>query len=462
MYDMHNTSPNPPAGQGFPQLMPETGTTQSEYNGELKLAEELQGAHFFEWRFDKPEATSSPDFKRLFGIPEIEPLTADAVMSRVHPLDAERVRNGQASVLQKAEPFEDEFRVLLPNGATRWVLARGEPITAASGEIVGLAGTNLDITHRKVKELQLARREAMLREREDMLRTLADAMPQMVWSARPDGYHDYFNAKWYEFTGVATGSTFGEGWNDIFHPEDRERAKTLWKQALTTGQPYEIEYRLKHHAGEYRWTLGRALPFRNADGQIVRWFGTCTDIHDAKIHAEQMVMLGHELKHRIKNIFSVIQGVIGLTARLHPEAQNYASNLREKISALSRAHSLVHMPFNEAEASDRLSLKSLLREILSPYPALEEGRIHISGDDVELRPKAITALALVFHELATNASKYGALANSVGELVINVRKGSDKIDVHWSEVGGPPIAGSPSRTGFGTKLSVLSIERQLN
>jgi len=109
--------------------------------------------------------------------------------------------------------------------------------------------------------------------------TLADALPHMVWSTLPDGSHDYYNARWYEFTGVAEGSTDGDGWNEMFHPDDRERAWTAWRSSLASGRPYEIEYRLRHRSGEYRWTLGRALPMRGPDGRILRWIGTCTDIH---------------------------------------------------------------------------------------------------------------------------------------------------------------------------------------
>jgi PAS domain S-box-containing protein len=133
---------------------------------------------------------------------------------------------------------------------------------------------------------------------------LADAMPQMVWSTLPDGFHDYYNAQWYEFTGVPEGSTDGEGWNDMFHPEDQERAWARWRHSLETGEPYEIEYRLRHRSGAYRWTLGRALPVRNENGEIVRWVGTCTDIDEQKSIAQQNELLSRELSHRIKNIFA--------------------------------------------------------------------------------------------------------------------------------------------------------------
>src|SRR4028118_984117 len=115
--------------------------------------------------------------------------------------------------------------------------------------------------------------EANSRESEHWFRELADTLPQMVWVTQPDGYHEYYNRRWYEFTGVPLGSTDGEGWNGMFHPEDQEKAWAAWRHSLATGDPYEIEYRLKHHSGNYRWILGRALPVRNSQGEIERWFG---------------------------------------------------------------------------------------------------------------------------------------------------------------------------------------------
>ena len=111
-------------------------------------------------------------------------------------------------------------------------------------------------------------------------------MPQMVWSTLPDGNHDYSNARWYAFTGTRPGLTDGDGWNGMFHPDDRERAWARWNHSLATGDPYEIEYRLRRFDGEYRWTLGRAAPLRDDAGRITRWFGTCTDIDDQKRAAE--------------------------------------------------------------------------------------------------------------------------------------------------------------------------------
>lgn len=122
--------------------------------------------------------------------------------------------------------------------------------------------------------------EDALRRSEQEMRLRLNAIPQMVWSTRPDGFHDFFNDRWYEFTGTPLGSTDGEGWSGMFHPDDQPHAWQRWQRSLETGEPYEIEYRLRHHTGLYRWVLGRALPIRNEAGDIVRWMGTCTDIDD--------------------------------------------------------------------------------------------------------------------------------------------------------------------------------------
>jgi PAS domain S-box-containing protein len=117
---------------------------------------------------------------------------------------------------------------------------------------------------------------------------IADTIDQMIWSTRPDGFHDYYNRRWYEYTGVPDGSTDGEAWAGMFHPDDQERTWKVWRHSLATGDPYEIEYRLRHRSGAYRWVLGRARPVRGGDGEIVRWYGTCTDIHDLKLAEEAL------------------------------------------------------------------------------------------------------------------------------------------------------------------------------
>ena len=157
-----------------------------------------------------------------------------------------------------------------------------------------------------------------LRDSEAKFRTIANAMPQMVWSTLPDGFHDYYNQQWYDFTGMTEGSTDGVKWNGMFHPDDQARAWQAWQHSLDAGTTYEIQYRLRHRSGAYRWVLGRALPVRDDAGRIIRWMGTCTDIDDQKMAEdalrlassrkdEFLAMLAHELRNPLAPISSAAQ-----------------------------------------------------------------------------------------------------------------------------------------------------------
>ena len=286
---------------------------------------------------------------------------------------------------------------------------------------------------------------------------LADTMPQMVWSTLPDGFHDYYNARWYEFTGMPPGSTDGEAWNGMFHPDDQERAWALWRRSLETGEPYEVEYRLRHHSGEYRWTLGRALPLRDENGAIVRWYGTCTDIDAAKRLEDERTLVANELSHRIKNIFAVISGLIHLSARSFPEAKGFADSLRDRVGALGRAHDFVSPHSRRSGADTRLF--AMLAELLAPY---QDGtRIVIEGEDAAVDDRSATPLGLVFHELATNAAKYGALSTPDGRVTLTSLRDGDSQILTWTETDGPAVT-TPLRTGFGSNLTRLSIEGQLD
>ena len=310
---------------------------------------------------------------------------------------------------------------------------------------------------------ELVGADAARAESDAKFRVLADSMPQMVWSALPDGFHDYYNARWYEFTGVPAGSTDGEGWNGMFHPEDQARAREAWVHSLETGDLYEIEYRLRRADGVYRWALGRATPIRNDRGEITRWFGTCTDIEDIKRVVDAKDLLSQELSHRIKNIFAVVSALIALSARQFPEAKGFAAAVRTRINALARAHEFVR-PHTEVSRPTvgSMTLHAFLNDLFKPYATLAgDMRVIVSGDDAVFDDQAATSVALLFHELATNAAKYGALSVAGGAVTLATRNEADRFILVWEEQGGPRIEGEPHRTGFGSSLATVSVEAQL-
>ncbi|MFE8595611.1 PAS domain-containing sensor histidine kinase [Archangium violaceum] len=128
--------------------------------------------------------------------------------------------------------------------------------------------------------------EQRLDTEREQFRLLAEALPQIVWTSRPDGVQDYLNRRWYEYTGLDPEESRGNGWKQAFHSEDMAEAEKRWRHSLLTGEPFEIEYRCRRLDGVWRWFLGRAIPMHDAQGRIVRWFGTCTDIDDQKRTAD--------------------------------------------------------------------------------------------------------------------------------------------------------------------------------
>jgi PAS domain S-box-containing protein len=199
-----------------------------------------------------------------------------------HPDDRARDALALASLMAGEQGvYSVQKRYLRRDGELLWLSLSVRPVLDGRGRPAYALAVVQDIA-------DLKRTERQLREHEARFRTIADAMPQMVWTTRPDGFNDYFNQQWYEFTGVAPGTTDGEAWSVVLHPDDRARAWAQWRHSLATGADYEIRYRLRHRSGEYRWVLGRALPVRDDAGRILRWMGTCTDIHAQKLAEDEL------------------------------------------------------------------------------------------------------------------------------------------------------------------------------
>lgn len=290
----------------------------------------------------------------------------------------------------------------------------------------------------------------------------ADALPMMIWSAGADGRCDYVNSRWHDFTGLKPGSDHALPCEPVLHPDDRERTDRAWAHSVATGEPFEAEYRLRRADGHYRWILARATRRGAGDGGEERWFGTCTDIHDHKVSLDERQLLDQELAHRIKNIFAVISGLIGLSARTAGEMQPFAESLRDRVLALGRAHDFVrpHNRMPPRTCGEDEGLHGLLREIFAPYEDQPGGRVTISGPNVSVDDRSATPLALGFHEIVTNAAKYGALSSANGHVALLVEQGDHDACVTWRERGGPPIRVKPV-AGFGSRLLDLTIRRQL-
>lgn len=325
-------------------------------------------------------------------------------------------------------------------------------IQSGDGRTMGAVGILRDITERR-------RQEVSLRESEAQVRALADAVPQLVWASTPDGHTDYYNRRWYDYVGAEHGEFLERDWPMLLHPDDRSRVQERWEDALRTGEAYDDEYRVRRHDGVYRWFLDRALPVRGQDGRILRWFGTCTDVDEQKQTEDARQLLIRELNHRVKNLFAVASGIVSVSARRAGSVRDMAEMIRGRLGALARAHDAIHAANGGSREST--TLQDVIRTILAPHSGDAGGPIAVEGPSVAIGPNAAAGLALVLHELATNAVKYGALSAHRGQVRLAWSLDETQLLLEWQESGGPAVDAPPASEGFGTQIARMTVAGQL-
>ncbi len=227
---------------------------------------------------------------------------------RIHPEEQVQCLLSYQQAVKASQPFTQEYRLQRADGAYRWMLETGVPRLSPEGNLLGFIGSAIDITPLKQAEaerMKLLQLEQTARSQaeasEQYYRFLSEAIPQMVWTALPDGTLDYLSERWSEYTGLSVAELLGWGWEPIVHPDDLSECRDHWIACVENGQPYEIEARMRRGCdGAYRWHLGLAVPMRDHQGDVVKWFGTNTDIHERKqAQQERMELLQREKAARI-------------------------------------------------------------------------------------------------------------------------------------------------------------------
>jgi PAS domain S-box-containing protein len=202
-------------------------------------------------------------------------------------------------------------------------------------------------------------------------------------------------------------------------------------------------------------------PIRNSRGKIVGASKIARDITELKKAREQQRLLLREMSHRVRNLFALSGSIVGLSARLAKSPRELAETTRARLSALARAHALTFSDGFGDAARQPTTLQSLVRTIVAPFDESEHPRIAVSGIDAVVSGSAVTSLALLLHEFATNAAKYGALSTDAGSVNVVFAGEGDGILVHWTERGGPPVAAPNGGSGFGDVLSRIAVSDQL-
>jgi two-component sensor histidine kinase len=293
------------------------------------------------------------------------------------------------------------------------------------------------------------------------LRIATDAAGVALWSWDVDTDEIALDARSHRLWGVEDGSdlvTF-EALSARIHPQDMDRVRAAFTAARDIDGAYEIDFRVMHGKSVH-WISARG---RGDDQGIVgkTMFGVFLDVTDRKLAEEARELLANEMSHRVKNLFAIAAALTDIAARSSATPKEMASDLTRRLVALGNAHELVRPTLCDQQKATPLG--DLLAVLLGAYDdrgAIGD-RIRVAVPTVLVGEGSITTLALVVHELATNSIKYGALSSASGTLDVACTADDRDVVIVWTERGGPEVGAPPGQAGFGSRLVIRSIERQL-
>ena len=276
------------------------------------------------------EAVLSDVVCEIHGLPTGTTFSLDDGFSYYAPGSLSLIEEHFQRTAEEGIPYDLDLEILTETGRRVWVRSVGEAVRDKEGVIRKVQGAFQDISRQKAAE-------AELRESERRFRELAESMPLVVWTATDQGMIDYQTEAIIHYTGKPRGELAGEAWLDVLHPDDVEPTVAAWMAAVETGEPYEVEFRIRRHDGAYRWFMTRAYPFRDADGAIVRWYGSSTDIHD-RLQAER------EARELADRMTATLESITDAFYLLDPEWRfSFMNEQAERFLERSREELLGHL-----------------------------------------------------------------------------------------------------------------------
>ena len=377
------------------------------------------------------------------------------MLGYIHPDDQLQVMKSIQEAVWTKGIFALEHRVCRADGTIGWTHSRAVPLFDQQGEITEWFGAANDVT-------ELKRVEAALTEGEGRLRTLMEGIPLLVWRSGNEGQWTWASPQWLDYTGQSQEESHDWGWLQVVHPDDHERTRQAWHEAGKDGL-LNVEFRVRRVADyTWRWHQTRSVPVRGAPepgypgGRVLEWLGTTTDIEDLKhLQGQQSVLLA-ELQHRTRNLLAVVRNVARRSIDPSPGRNQYDARL----AAMGRVQG-----FLARSTAWSVALQELVSAELLAAGDGTSDRVTIEGPSVNLPGDGVQPMALALHELATNAVKYGAIAQPSGHLSVTWRlEGSDstaQLVLEWRESGVAMPNDLPARQGYGTELITRALPYQL-
>jgi formate hydrogenlyase transcriptional activator len=278
-------------------------------------------------------------------------------LTRVHPEDRTLVKEGFETAIREKADFELDYRVVHPGAGIKDIHAVGHAVFGRSGDLAEFIGTVIDVTECK-------RAEEALQKSERNLAAIINTIPTTAWTTRPDGYCDFLNQGWLNYTGMTAEQAQGWGWAEAIHPDDRKKLVEEWQSCLASGTPVDTEARLRRFDRSYRWFLIRANPLRDESGNTLRWYGTCTDIEDRKRREEELRAKELSWRQIVDNIPGLVatMGAMGEVEFLNRQTLDYFGKTNEELKNWA--------------LTDAIHPDDLPHIIEARIKSIEEGRIY--------------------------------------------------------------------------------------
>jgi PAS domain S-box-containing protein len=405
------------------------------------------------WHVAADLVTADERFARCFGLdPDACRLgvpLSDATKG-IHRDDLSRVEEAIKQAVASGGSYAAEYRVG-GEGSWRWVQANGRCDLDETGLPTRFPGVIVDVHDRKLMEEALAEAAEKEQRARALLQTIMEAMPALIYKKDKDGRLEFANNGVQELTGKAISDLEGLKNEEFLNELQAQVISENDRQVLETGMPLEIEELAGYKDGKPRVWLSRKAPFKDQDGSISGLIGTSIEITDRKVIEESRRLLLRELHHRVKNLFAMVSAMVRLTARNATDKDTMAAALSTRIQALPAAHNLITPAVGEEYAGVETDLAELLTVVISPHLDQDRDRLELNGRPIKLHPQLATSLALIAHELTTNAAKYGALSVEGGHLTVSWFQEGERIRICWQEQG-VLTASPPEKLGFGSEL----------
>ncbi|MCW5705090.1 MAG: PAS domain S-box protein [Bradyrhizobium sp.] len=357
-----------------------------------------------------------------------------------HPEHVDRVVAKIRLAFESGTPWEDTFPLRSKDGTYRWFLSRALPFRDASGRITRWYGTNTDITERKEIESALRQSE----ERLNLLASIVHSSDDVIVSKTLDGIITSWNTGAERVFGYTAAEAIGQPITIVI-PEDRRAEEREILSKIRRGERIDHFETIRHRKNGNRIVVSLTVsPIKDSDGVVVGASKIARDITEQKQIQERISMLGREAEHRSKNLLANVLAMINLSRA--DSVEELKRSVQGRIRALANVHSLF-----AASRWIGAELTQIVKQEIAPYSAGADNRARISGPQVLLEPDLAQAVAMVIHELATNAAKYGALSSSRGRVDVTWSDADRKLQLVWAETNGPRVE-PQSRTGFGSKI----------